>query len=46
METRKKPEQPGPSWPEKGFATLEDARAWVESFVSWYNEMPESMRIA
>lgn len=27
-----------PSWPEKGFATLEDARAWVESFVGWYNE--------
>lgn len=27
-----------PSWPEKGFATLEDARAWVEGFVSWYNE--------
>lgn len=27
-----------PSWPEKGFATLEAARAWVESFVGWYNE--------
>lgn len=27
-----------PLWPEKGFATLEDARAWVEGFVSWYNE--------
>lgn len=27
-----------PAWPEKGFATLEEARAWVESFVVWYNE--------
>lgn len=27
-----------PSWPEKGFATLEDTRAWVETFVGWYNE--------
>ncbi|CAI2535281.1 Uncharacterised protein [Serratia liquefaciens] len=27
-----------PAWPEKGFSTLEEARAWVESFVSWYNE--------
>lgn len=27
-----------PSWPEKGFATLEDARIWVETFAGWYNE--------
>ncbi|WP_440862954.1 IS3 family transposase [Symbiopectobacterium purcellii] len=27
-----------PAWSEKGFATLEDARAWVETFVGWYNE--------
>lgn len=27
-----------PVWPEKGFASLEEARAWVESFVGWYNE--------
>ena len=27
-----------PAWPEKGFSTLEEARAWVEIFVSWYNE--------
>lgn len=27
-----------PAWPEKGFATLEEARAWVETFVVWYNE--------
>lgn len=26
------------AWPESGFATLEDARSWVEGFVSWYNE--------
>lgn len=24
-----------PAWPEKEFSTLEEARAWVESFVSW-----------
>ncbi|ATI65978.1 hypothetical protein CPU03_17010 (plasmid) [Edwardsiella tarda] len=24
--------------PERGFSTLEEARAWVESFVGWYNE--------
>lgn len=27
-----------PTWPEKGFATLEEARGWVETFVGWYNE--------
>ncbi|MBF4114292.1 transposase [Enterobacter cloacae] len=27
-----------PASPEKGFSTLGDARVWVESFVSWYNE--------
>lgn len=27
-----------PLWPEKGFASLEESRAWVESFVGWYNE--------
>lgn len=27
-----------PAWPESGFATLEDARSWVEGFVGWYNE--------
>lgn len=27
-----------PSWPDTGFATLAAARAWVESFVGWYNE--------
>ena len=27
-----------PTWAEKGFSTLEEARAWVEGFVGWYNE--------
>lgn len=26
-----------PSYPEKPFATLEEARAWVTTFVRWYN---------
>jgi putative transposase len=26
-----------PAWPERGFAGLEDARAWVADFVRWYN---------
>jgi len=26
-----------PAWPRRGFATLEDARRWVETFVGWYN---------
>lgn len=26
-----------PSWPEKGFDSLEAARAWVAAFVRWYN---------
>ncbi|MGT2470786.1 IS3 family transposase [Paraburkholderia terrae] len=25
-------------WPEKPFATLDDARQWVQRFVQWYNE--------
>ncbi len=27
-----------PQWPKDGFATLEEARVWVGSFVSWYND--------
>jgi len=27
-----------PAWPTRGFATLEDARAWVQSFMHWYND--------
>ncbi|PNQ58498.1 IS3 family transposase [Vibrio agarivorans] len=26
-----------PSWPSKGFASLEESRAWVDRFVEWYN---------
>ena len=26
-----------PAWPAKGFASIEEARAWVMEFVSWYN---------
>jgi transposase InsO family protein len=28
-----------PSFPEKGFASIEEARAWVEQFVHWYNHI-------
>lgn len=27
-----------PSYPEKGFESLEEARKWVEKFVEWYNK--------
>ena len=27
-----------PGYPEKGFASLEEARAWVAEFVRWYND--------
>lgn len=27
-----------PEYPTKGFATVEDARAWVARFVAWYND--------
>ena len=26
-----------PEWPSKGFATKDDAQAWVKSFATWYN---------
>jgi len=26
-----------PNWPTKGFATKDDAQAWVKSFATWYN---------
>ena len=26
-----------PTWPAKGFASIEEARAWVMAFVCWYN---------
>jgi putative transposase len=28
-----------PMWPERPFDTLEEARAWVQSFVDWYNNV-------
>jgi transposase InsO family protein len=28
-----------PSFPEKGFSSLEDAKKWVEKFVNWYNNI-------
>lgn len=28
-----------PSFPERGFASLEEARKWVEKFVKWYNNV-------
>jgi putative transposase len=28
-----------PSFPERGFASLEEARKWVEKFVDWYNNL-------
>lgn len=28
-----------PSFPERGFASLEDAKDWVEKFVEWYNNI-------
>ena len=27
-----------PLWPERPFDTLDEARAWVDRFVNWYNE--------
>jgi transposase InsO family protein len=27
-----------PRWPSEGFESLENARAWVNTFVTWYNE--------
>jgi putative transposase len=28
-----------PEYPSKGFATVDDARAWVARFVAWYNDI-------
>ena len=27
-----------PQWPRKGFSSLSEARSWVDSFITWYNE--------
>lgn len=34
-----------PSWPSKGFATIDDARIWVKEFVQWYNNEHRHSRI-
>ena len=26
-----------PNWPTRGFATIDEARTWVQDFVRWYN---------
>ncbi|HHR8285274.1 TPA: integrase core domain-containing protein, partial [Salmonella enterica subsp. enterica serovar Muenchen] len=26
-----------PWWPENGFRTIDDVRAWINRFVNWYN---------
>ena len=26
-----------PNWPTRGFATIDEARTWVQGFVRWYN---------
>jgi len=26
-----------PNWPTRGFATIDEARAWVQGFATWYN---------
>lgn len=35
----------GPTWPAKGFANLEDARAWVQQFMHWYNHEHQHSKI-
>jgi putative transposase len=34
-----------PAWPAQGFATLEDARAWVHKFMHWYNQEHQHSKI-
>ncbi|WP_456294472.1 IS3 family transposase [Vibrio renipiscarius] len=34
-----------PSWPSKGFESLERGRSWVESFVIWYNTEHKHSRL-
>jgi putative transposase len=34
-----------PAWPSQGFATLEDARAWVQQFMHWYNHEHQHSKI-
>lgn len=34
-----------PQWPSQGFASLDEARDWVNSFVNWYNNEHRHSRI-
>lgn len=34
-----------PKWPSEGFKSIEDARAWVDSFVEWYNTIHRHSQI-
>jgi len=34
-----------PQWPQSGFASLDDARAWVRDFMRWYNTEHRHSRI-
>lgn len=35
----------GPSWPAGGFASLEEARDWVQAFMQWYNHEHQHSKI-
>jgi putative transposase len=35
----------GPTWPTQGFASLEQARAWVQQFMHWYNHQHQHSQI-
>lgn len=34
-----------PKWPPRGFHSLEEARQWVQRFVTWYNEQHQHSKI-
>lgn len=34
-----------PQWPVKGFKTIEEARAWVQAFIDWYNHEHQHSKI-
>jgi len=34
-----------PQWPQSGFASLDDARAWVRDFIRWYSTEHRHSRI-
>ena len=35
----------GPTWPAQGFASLDDARLWVQKFMHWYNNEHQHSKI-